>query len=54
MCLCDRTDLSDKQQTSLMEIYGRMPHEAGQLAAKGFHHDALDAVLWEICFTNDL
>ena len=42
--------LSDKQETSLKEIYRRMPNSAEQLIAQGFHNDAFDVVLREIRF----
>ena len=34
----------------IMDIYHRMPNEAGQLVAEGLNHDIFDAVLWEIHF----
>jgi hypothetical protein len=42
--------LSDKQGTTFIEVYYRMPNEAGHLVAEGLHHDAFNAVHWEICF----
>ena len=44
------TVLSDKQEAYLKDIYHRMPKKAQQLIAQGFHKDAFDEVLWEICF----
>ena len=31
-----------------------MAKEADQLIAQGFHNDALDVVLWEICFARSV
>ena len=42
--------LSDKHETRLKEIYRRMPDEAEQLIAQGFHKDAFDVVLQEMRF----
>ncbi len=44
------TVLPDKQEAYLKDIYHRMPKEADQLIAQGFHNDDFDVVLWEICF----
>ena len=43
--------LSDKQAGYLKDIYHRMPIEAEQLIAQGFHNDAFDVVLRERRFT---
>ena len=42
--------LSDKQETCLHEIYLRMLNVAEQFIEQGFHNDAFDVALWEICF----
>ena len=42
--------LSDKHETRLKEIYRRMPDEAEQLIAQGFHKAAFDVVLQEMRF----
>ncbi len=41
----DAIVLSNKQETCLKDIYCRMPNEAEQLIADGFHNDAFDVVL---------
>ena len=46
--------LSDKQEASLKDIYHRMPKEAEQLIAQGFHNDAFDVVLREIYFAQSV
>ena len=42
--------MSDKQQTSLLEIYHRMPNEAGQLVGEGLHHDTFNVLHLEILY----
>ena len=42
--------LSDKHEKRLKEIYCRMPDEAEQLIAQGFHKAAFDVVLQEMRF----
>ena len=42
--------LSNKHETPLKEIYRRMPDEAEQLIAQGFHKAAFDVVLQEMRF----
>ena len=46
--------LSDKQEAYLKDIYHRMPKEAEQLIAQGFHNDVFNVVLREICFTRSV
>ena len=46
----DAIVLSDKQETCLKDIYRRMPNEAEQLIADGFHNDAFDVVLQKMNF----
>jgi hypothetical protein len=46
--------LSDKPEAYLKDIYHRMPKEAEQLIAQGFHNDAFDVVLREIQFTRSV
>ncbi len=45
--------LSDKHETCLKEIYCRMPDEAEQLIAQGFHKATFDVVLQEMRFKQD-
>ena len=46
----DAIVLSDKQETCLKDIFRRMPNEAEQLIADGFHNDAFDVVLQKMRF----
>jgi len=46
--------LSDKQEAYLKDIYHRMPKEAEQIIAQGFHKDAFDVVLWKLCFARSV
>jgi len=46
--------LSDKHETRLKEIYRRMPDEAEQLIAQGFHKAAFDVVVQEMRFKHSV